>query len=77
MTDKQTKKASLVEALLNVVIGYGIACFTQIVVLRAFGFPISVGESLTLGLIFTVISIARSFCLRRWFEYLRVKGILS
>ena len=63
---------SLVEAIANVVVGYGIAVLTQLVVFPWFGLPARVGDALALGGIFTVMSIARGFALRRLFETIRV-----
>jgi hypothetical protein len=41
-----------------------------------FGINIPLSSSAAIGLIFTVISIARSFAVRRLFEALRVSGLL-
>jgi hypothetical protein len=73
---KQTRKASLAESLMNVAIGYGIALASQIVVFPWFGINVPFSSNLTIGLIFTVVSIMRSFALRRLFEVLRVRGLL-
>jgi hypothetical protein len=72
---KQTRLMSLVEALANVVVGYGIAVVTQLLVFPLFGMPADVRAAAAIGAIFTVISIVRSFVLRRLFEPLRVEGI--
>jgi hypothetical protein len=76
MQRKQTRKASLAEAFLNVAIGYGVALLSQIIVFPWFGIRIGLTENILIGLIFTVISIVRSFALRRFFEALRVRGVL-
>lgn len=73
---KQTKRASMVEVLLNVSIGYGVALLSQIVVFPWFSIHISISANIGIGLVFTVISIVRSFVVRRFFEFLRVEGIL-
>jgi hypothetical protein len=73
---KQTRKASLAESLMNVAIGYGIALASQIVVFPWFGINIPLSSNIAIGLIFTVVSIGRSFALRRLFESLRVRGML-
>jgi hypothetical protein len=62
---------SLVEAVANVAVGYGLAVLTQLVVFPWFGLPAHVSDALAIGAIFTLISIARSFVLRRLFERLR------
>jgi hypothetical protein len=69
---KQSRLMSLVEAIANVVVGYGIAVATQLVVFPWFGLPTRVGDALAIGGIFTAVSIARSFALRRLFETLRI-----
>lgn len=68
---KQSRTMSLVESLTNVAVGYGIAVITQIVVFPLFGLSTSLTENMAMGAIFTVVSIARSFTLRRLFEMLR------
>lgn len=73
---KQTRKASFAEAMMNVAIGYGVALLSQIIVFPWFGIRIGLAENIAIGLIFTVISIVRSFALRRFFEALRIRGVL-
>ena len=55
----QSRRQSLIEALTNVVVGYALAVLTQIVVFPWFGLRASLGENLTLGLVFTAISLIR------------------
>ena len=69
---KQSKLMSLVEAVANVAVGYGIAVTTQLVVFPWFGLPARVADALAIGAIFTVASIVRSYTLRRLFEKIRV-----
>jgi hypothetical protein len=69
---KQSRCMSLVEALANVAVGYGVAVATQIVVFPLFGLRASLSETLAIGAIFTLVSIARSYVLRRAFEAIRV-----
>jgi hypothetical protein len=73
---KQTRKASLVESFLNVAIGYGIALASQIIVFPWFGINIPLSSNIAIGVIFTVVSIGRSFAIRRLFEAMRVNGLL-
>jgi hypothetical protein len=73
---KQTRKASLVETLLNTSLGYGVALTAQIVVFPWFGIHIPLSSNILIGMIFTVVSIARGFVLRRMFEALRIHGVL-
>ena len=64
----QTKLGSLIEAIVNVIIGFGINFVANITVLPLFGFAVSAGQAFGIGLIFTVISIARSYFIRRYFN---------
>ena len=70
-TMKQTRLMSLVEAIATVAVGYGIAVVTQLVVFPWFGLPARVDDALAIGGIFTIVSIARGFALRRLFEAFR------
>ncbi len=71
---KQSRSMSLVESLANVIIGYGLAVATQLLVFPLFGLYMTLAENLTIGAIFTVVSIARSFALRRLFEAIRERA---
>lgn len=59
---------SLVEAGTSVVVGYGIAVLTQIVMFPLFGLGATIGQNLAIGALFTVVSLTRSYVLRRLFE---------
>ena len=65
---KQSCAMSLVEAVANVIIGYGVAVVTQILIFPVFGLHATLAQSLKMGLVFTRVSIARSYALRRLFE---------
>ena len=70
---KQSRLMSLVESLANVLVGYVVAVVMQMAVFPLFGLAVTVTENLLIGLIFTVVSIVRSYALRRGFEALRVR----
>ena len=72
---KQSPTMSFLEAIANVVIGYTVAVGTQILIFPMFGLHTSLGQNLKLGAAFTVVSILRSFALRRLFETLRVRNV--
>ena len=65
---KQSRAMSLVESVANVVVGYGVAVMTQILIFPVFGLHTSLTENLKMAAIFSFVSIARSFALRRLFE---------
>ena len=68
---KQSRLMSLVEAVANVVFGYGVAVVTQILIFPVFGLHTTLAQNLKMGAVFTMVSLARSFALRRLFERLR------
>ncbi|MDG4601427.1 MAG: hypothetical protein P9C55_01565 [Defluviicoccus sp.] len=68
---------SLIEALVNIAVGYAVAVAMQILVFPLFGLDASLEENLALGGLFTVASVCRSYVLRRIFEALRVRGLLA
>jgi len=64
----QSRRMSLVEAATNIAVGYGLAVATQLAVFPFFGLPARLDQSLGIGLIFTVVSLGRSYLLRRLFN---------
>ncbi|MFO0992578.1 MAG: hypothetical protein U1E67_11690 [Hyphomicrobiales bacterium] len=64
----QSRLMSLVESMSNIVIGYGLAVLTQLLVFPMFGLHASLAENLGIGLIFTGVSLIRSYVLRRTFD---------
>lgn len=72
----QTRKHSALEAVLNVLIGYGIAIAAQLVIFPLFGGHFTFGENLKIGALFTVVSLVRSYLLRRLFNRIMVRGAL-
>ena len=71
---KQSRTMSLVEAIANVIVGYGVAVLTQILIFPIFGLHTTLAQNLKMGAIFTVVSIARFFALRRVFEAIRMRS---
>lgn len=67
----QSRLMSLIESLTNVGVGFGLAVLTQLAVLPWFDVRLSIAENLVLGGVFTVVSVVRSYSLRRLFEMLR------
>lgn len=67
----QSRKFSLIESITNVLVGYGVALLTQITVFPLFGMAVTLGDNIKIGAIFTVVSILRSYCLRRLFNMIK------
>ena len=69
----QSRAYSLIEAVANVVVGYGLAVATQIVIFPVFGLRTSLRDDLTIGAVFSGVSLVRSYALRRLFERFRAR----
>lgn len=64
----QSRLGSMVEAVTNVAIGFGINWTANIIVLPWFGFNVTGAQAFGIGVVFTGISLARSYLLRRAFN---------
>jgi hypothetical protein len=69
---RQSRLMSFVEAVTNVVVGYLLAVATQFAIFPMFGLVVSIGDNLLIASFFTVVSLVRSFVLRRLFEALLI-----
>ena len=67
----QSRMMSLVEAGTNVAVGYVLAVITQVVVFPWFGLLVSIDDNLAIGAVFVIVSLLRSYALRRLFVRLR------
>ncbi len=66
----QTRLESLIEAAINVVLGYTIALGAQLLVFPWFNIHIPMSSNIAIGIIFTLVSLVRSYALRRLFNWL-------
>ena len=65
----QTKLGSFIEAWVNVFIGFWINFAANLVILPLFGFEgLTLATNFYIGLAYTVVSVARSYVIRRWFN---------
>lgn len=64
----QTRLGSFIEAWINVAIGFAINFVANLLILPMIGFHISISQNLFIGVLYTVISVARSYVIRRWFN---------
>lgn len=64
----QTKRRSFIEAVTNVLIGYLVAVISNLIVLPLFGYQVSLFDGFAIGVVFTVISLIRSYVIRRLFN---------
>ena len=65
----QTRLGSFIEACINVAIGFVINFMANLLILPLIGFHISVSQNLFIGVLYTVISVVRSYTVRRWFNH--------
>ena len=65
---RQSKAQSLIEAAANVLIGFVIAVATQVVVFPWFGLYVSTVDHIGISLCFLVVSMGRSYIIRRYFD---------
>ena len=63
----QSRRYSILESLMNVAIGYGVALMSQLLVFPMFDIHVPLRSNIGIGLWFTAISILRSYIVRRWF----------
>jgi len=66
---KDTKVKSLVESIFNIVVGITVAFVSNMIVLPLFGMPFSLASFGWISLIYTLISLARSYVIRRLFVH--------
>ena len=66
----QSKAYSLIESVTNIIVGYFVALGAQLVVFPMFGLSVPVRDNILIGLVFTVVSLVRSYVLRRIFNRL-------
>lgn len=67
----QTKFGSFIEAWANIIVGFTINFFANLAVLPLFGLAVTPSKAFGIGVIFTAISLVRSYVLRRWFNGLK------
>jgi hypothetical protein len=71
----QSRIQSFIESVANVAIGFLVALASQLIIFPVFDIHIPLSENLAIGAFFTVISIVRSYVVRRIFN--RIHGIKS
>lgn len=64
----QTKKQSIIEVIANTVVGFIISVGVSVLLFPLMGIPVTFGENIGITLIFTLISLVRSFVMRRIFN---------
>lgn len=70
----QTKLQSLIESFINILIGYITAICSQFLIFPLFDIYIGLQDNLLIGLYFTIISLIRSYIIRRYFNKIVTLG---
>lgn len=67
----QSKKLSFVEALVNIIAGFFLSLLVQIIVFPFFDIQIDMFGHIYITVIFLLVSLARSYLIRRLFNGIR------
>ncbi len=67
---QQTRRQSLIETLVGVAIGFAVSMLASLVVYPWFGHSFSISQNAGITVIFTLLSIARGYGVRRLFNWI-------
>ena len=65
---KQSRKHSIIESIVQTIIGLGTSILIQVVLYPLMGIPVSFKQNLIITAVFFVVSIIRGFLVRRIFN---------
>lgn len=71
----QTRTQSFIESITNIITGYIVALISQIIIFPLFNINVPLSDNLLIGAYFTVISLARSYLLRRYYNRKHINKI--
>ena len=64
----QTRKQSAIETVAGVAIGFSVSLLASVIVFPLFGHSFTLGQNIAITIIFTILSIARGYAVRRLFN---------
>lgn len=73
----QSRLGSVVEITCNYILGFVIAWAASLLFFRVSGIHASVADSFWMTVFMTVVSMCRSYVVRRLFNHLHQKGVLK
>jgi hypothetical protein len=73
----QSKLGSLYESAINIVIGAVVALLSQLIVFPMFGIDVPLSANIGIMMWFTLISVIRSYVVRRWFNDRLRRAVLA
>ena len=65
----QSRLQSLIEATLNTSLAYSVGLITQLCIFPAFGINLEFRQNLMIAAVFTIVSVARNYVVRRMFNW--------
>ncbi len=72
----QSRMMSMIEVSISITIGFCIALLAQLFIFHIFSIEVSLKDNLIIVTFFTVISLVRSYCVRRLFNWIHTRSIL-
>jgi hypothetical protein len=66
----QSKQKSLIESIVQTIIGLGTSILIQVILYPILGIPVTFSQNIIITLVFFIISIIRGYFVRRIFEKL-------
>ena len=69
----QSRLMSAVETATNIAVGLVVSLLAQIVIFDVYYIHVTLSQNVEITLFFTVVSIVRSYALRRFFNNIRAK----
>jgi hypothetical protein len=63
----QLRRHSFIESCTNIAVGYTVNMIANFVIFPLWGWEITLKQNIEIGIIYTVVSLCRSYCLRRIF----------
>lgn len=67
---KQSQKKSLIESVIQTIIGLGTSILIQVILYPMMGIPVTFSQNIIITLVFFFVSIVRGYLVRRMFEKL-------
>jgi hypothetical protein len=65
----QTRRQSLIETVVGVAIGFALSMVASVIVYPLFGHSFTLAQNAGITVVFTVLSIARGYGVRRFFNW--------
>lgn len=70
----QTRLGSIVETTINMLVGFWLSVAVQMIVFPLYGYELKLHDNMAIVAIFTAVSMARSYVLRRIFNWYSHRG---